>query len=195
MAKKPARKTPAQIAAELAARQRQRFEAVNLPPEIADLISGADIEITRAGEDRDKQRVQEDSARRLDAFAALKEGMQKGCFDACRQYEHKILVRRGENDRGPSSERLCRTSGFTTDAMIDAATWLEAVNAILAPRDYWLLIELITPSRPTWREVVTYITGETHVHGQASAVRAMSVNLRDAIEAHEKARLEARRAA
>lgn len=193
MARKAQRRTPAQIAADLAQRQRQRFEAVNLPAELAELITGADIEVTRAGEERDKQRVQEDSARRLDAFSALKEGMQKGCYDAARQYEHQILVRRGENDRGPSAERVNRTAGFTTDAMVDAAIWLEAINARLAPRDWWLLSELISPSvgNPTWREAVAYITGETHTHGQGAAVRSMTVNLRDAIEAHEKAPNEA----
>ena len=106
------------------------------------------------------------------------------------------MVRRGENDRGPSSERVDRTAGLTTDAMILAAEWIEAVNKRLPNRDWWLLMELIAPSLPrTWRETVTYITGETHTHAQGAAVRAMTVNLRDAIEAHEKAQAAERKAA
>lgn len=192
MAKRSKPSSPAEASRKLAERRRQSLEAVSLSPEIADLISGADIEITRAGEKREGQTVKEDSARRLDAFAALKEGMQTGCFDAARKYEHQIAVRRGENDRGPASERVDQTAGFTTDAMIDAAKWIEEINARLPPRDWWLLMELISPSveRP-WRDTVAYITGETHTHAQGAAVRAMTVNLRDAIEANEKARTDA----
>lgn len=198
MARNTRRKeTPSQIAAKLLERKRQDFGAVNLPEGAAELIRNADIEITRSGQKRADQKVQEDSARRLDAFASLKEGMQTGCFDAARKYEHQVAVRRGENDRGPASERVDRTAGFTTDAMIDAADWIEAVNKRLPPRDWWLLMELISPSveRPGWRETVVYITGETHTHAQGAAVRAMTVNLRDAIEAHEKAKAEKQRKA
>lgn len=189
---KRTRKTTAEIAADLAARKRQAFEALNLQPEAADLARNSDVEITRAGEGRGDQKVKEDSARRLDAFDALKPSMKAeryvGCYDAARKYEHQLLVRRGENDRGPSSERVDRTAGFTTDDMVDAAIWIEAVNAKLPPRDWWLLMELINPTRELggWRGTVAYITGETHDHSQGAAVRAMTVNLRDAIEVVEK---------
>jgi len=200
MAKKP-RKTAAQIAEELMARKRQAFEAVGLAPEMADLPSNADVDVTRKAEKRDGKTVEENSARRLDAFDALKPSMRGeryiGCYDAARRYEFQLLVRRGENDRGPSSERVDATAGFTTDAMVDAALWIEAVNARLPPRDWWLLMELINPTRDLggWRATVAYITGEIHDHSQGAVVRAMTVNLRDAIEAVEKPSATTSRAA
>lgn len=178
--------------------QRQRdLEAVNLPADASDLPNQADIEVTRGGDKREGQKVSEDSARRLDAFAALKVGMAPGAFDAARRYEEKLLIRRGENDRGPASERVDKTAGFTTDAMIDAAVWIEAVNAKLPPRDWWLLMELLSPTidRGTWRATVAYVTGETHEHSQGAAVRAMAVNVRDAAEAVDTAGAEARKKA
>jgi hypothetical protein len=200
MAKKP-RKTASQEAAELMERKRKAFAAVGLSPEMADLVRNADVDVTRKAEKREGKVVEDNAARRMDAFDALKPSMKAeryvGCYDAARRYEHQILVRRGENDRGPSSERVDRTAGFTTDSMIDAARWVEDVNARLAPRDWWLLMELLSPTRDLggWRGIVAHITGETHEHSQGAVVRAMTVNLRDAIEAVEKAATAARRAA
>jgi hypothetical protein len=187
-----------QRAAQALERQRQRLDAVNVPPEVAELPSGQDIEVTRAGEKRDRQKVDSDGARRLDAFAALKDGMQTGCFDAARKYEYQVLVRRGEADRGHNHSKVDEDIAAPAWVLkqIAAAEWIEAVNKRLPPRDWWLLVELIAPSIPrTWRETVAHITGETHTHAQGAAVRSMTVNLRDAIEAHEKAKIEARRAA
>lgn len=199
MAKRAKPKSPEEILAEAAARRRQAFEAVNLSPEAADLLAHAEVQITRAGDRREGQTVKEDSARRLDAFSALKDGMAKGCYDAARKYERQLLIRRGEGDRGRPMERLDgkEPSRDRTDSMIEAAEWIEAVNAKLPPRDWWLLMELICPSRDLggWRETVAYITGETHANSQGTAVRCMTVNLRDAIEAVEKARADVRRAA
>lgn len=188
MAKKTKPSSPEEIARKAAERRRKDFEAVGLSPEMADLVNNAPIEPTRAGDQREGQTVKEDSARRLDAFAALKAGMQAGCFDAVRRYEQQLLTRRGENDRGPASERVDRTAGLTTDRMLDAAKWLCAVNDRLPPRDLWMLVELLSPTieRTSWREVVSYITGEMHDHAQGAAVRSMTVNLRDAIETHDR---------
>lgn len=184
MARKPSkpRKTEAQLEADRLIQRAHDLEAVNVPPDAATLPRQADIEITRAGQKRDDQKVKENSARRLDAFAALKDGMVQGGYDALRRYELQLLVRRGENDRGPSKERVDRTAGFTTDAMIDAAKWIDEVNERISPRDWWLLAELIAPSidRGTWRATVAWITGEENPHAQCAAVRALAVNVRDA---------------
>lgn len=197
MARKSKPSTPEQILQRKLEQRRKDFEAVELPADAADLPQNEGIEITRAGQGREGQKVQADSARRLDAFLALKDGMQTGCYDAARRYEEQLLIRRGENDRGPSRERVDQTAGFTTDAMIDAARWIEGVNKHLPPRDWWLLMELIRPSVPrdNWRDTVALITGETHTHAQGAAVRSMTVNLKDAIEAVDKGRIEQRRAA
>lgn len=170
------------------ARRKRDLEAVNLPEDASILPAQQDIEVTRAGDKRDGQVAKQDGARRLDAFSALKDGMVQGAYDAARRFEIDILIRRGENDRGRPTERVDRTAGLTTDAMIQAAQRIEAVVARLPPRDWWLLMELISPSidRGTWRETVAFITGETHTHAQGAAVRAACVNLRDAYTAVER---------
>lgn len=180
---KPKRiKSPEQMAAERVAKRAQELEAVNIPADAASLRHGEDIEVTRQGQKRGDQKADQDGARRLDAFEALKVGMVQGAYDAARRYEHQMLVRRGENDRGPASQRVDRAAGFTTDAMIDAGRWLDAVDERLPPRDWWLLRELICPTRDHggWRGTVSFITGEGHTHAQGAAVRALAVNLRDA---------------
>jgi hypothetical protein len=50
-------------------------------------------------------------------------------------------------------------------------------------------MELISPRRAYdgWRDTVAYVTGESHPHGQAAAVRGASVNLVDAYKAAEAA--------
>lgn len=190
MAKKRARKSPEEIAAQLMEQRRKAFEAVNLPTDAASLISSASIQVTRSAEKRDGQTVERDSARRLDAFAALRRALPPGCFDAGRKYEEKLLIRRGEHDKGSPTERVDRTAGFTSDTMIDAAGWLEDVDKLLSRRDRKLIFEFIEPTRPwqTWREPVLFITGETGEKEQSAAVRATMVTLRDAIEEIEPAR-------
>jgi hypothetical protein len=195
MARKSPRKTPEQIAAELLAKRLQDFHAVGLPAGLAALPAGSNIEITRTAEKREGQTVEANSARRLDAFTALRRMMEPGCYDAGRKYEHQMLVRRGENDRRTAMERVDRTSGLTSDAMVDAALWLEAVDAMLSRRDRRMLLELIEPTKAwaSWRDLVQAIAGEKLEHAQAAAVRAMAVNLRDAIDEVERLRAATKR--
>lgn len=174
-------KTPAQIAADRLAKRRLDFAAANMPADAAGLTSNADIEVRREGQ---KNVL---AARRLDAFDALKEGMAAGAYDAARRLERDIVMRRGEHDHGRPLERVdgdehaafCRN-----DQIIAAGERVDAVMARLSERDGWLLTELIVPNstRPTWRQTVFYITGETHAHAQGAAVRAACVNLRDAYD-------------
>lgn len=189
MAKRSKPKPQANREALRLAKRAQDLEAVNLPTDLAILTSGSDIEVTRQGDKRDGRKVDSDQARRLDAFAALKEGMAPGAYDAARRFERDVSVRRGENDRGRVLERV-DSSGQTDriDAMIAAAERIEAVIDRLPPRDWWLLMELIAPriERPSWRDTVGYITGEQTPHGQAAAVRSCCVNLRDAYAAIER---------
>ena len=186
-----------QRAAQALERRRQDLSAVNIPAEAATLPSAASIQVTRAAQKRDGQTVDDNSARRLDAFAALRRALDPGCFDAGRKYEQHLLIRRGENDKGSPTERVDRTAGFTTDAKIDAALWLEGVDKKLSRRDRKLVFEFIEPTKPwqTWREPVQHVTGETGEKEQSAAVRATMVNLRDAIEEHEREAAERRRKA
>lgn len=188
MARRNRPKTPEQIQAERLIRRARELEAVNVQPEAAALQTSEDIEVTRKGQKRGDQKADHDGARRLDAFAALKDGMAPGAYDAVRRFEADICTRRGESDKGPSGERVDRTAGLVTDAMLMAAQRIDAVTARLPPRDWWLLMELISPRKDWggWRNTVSYITGETHQHAQGAAVRAACVNLRDAYEAMER---------
>lgn len=188
MARRNKPRTPEQIAADKLAKRAQDLEAVNLPADGAALPQQAAIEVTRAGQRREGQKVEGNSARRLDAFSALKDGMALGAYDAARRFEHAIMVRRGEADRGLPTERTNRTAGLVTDAMLRAAEEVDAIVDRLPPRDWWLMMELIAPSRPfdNWRAVVAFITGETHTHAQAAAIRAVCVNVRDAYLAWER---------
>lgn len=181
-------KSLAQIEAERVLARSMDLAAVSLQPEAAMLPQQAEIEVTRAGAGRGAQRVKEDAARRMDAFEALRMGMSEGCYDAARRFEADIRTRRGESDRGRAGERVDCTAGPTTDAMIHAAEQIEAVMKRLPRRDAWLLCELIAPAidRGTWRDHVAHITGETHTHAQGAAVRAATVNLRDAYAAVER---------
>jgi len=161
--------------------------AVNIPADAAYLPRQQDIETTRQGEKRDGRKVETDQARRLDAFSALKEGMAQGCYDAARRFERDLLTRLGLTDRGPVIERVDCARG-RTDAMILAGLRVDEIADRLPTRDFWLLTELIAPpiDRGTWRDHVWYITGETHAHAQGAAVRAVTVNLRDAYAAIER---------
>lgn len=189
MAKKP-RKTAQQIAADLMARKRQDFGSVNLQPDAADLERNADIEVTRAGQKRADQKVQEDSARRLDAFSSLKDGMDKGAYDAARRLERDLLMRRGEGDKGARTERVdCDAGRDLTDLIVAAGQACDYIKGRISRRDWWLLVELIEPpvDRGVWRQHVFYVTGEATPHGQAAAVRAACTNLRDAYEELDQA--------
>jgi hypothetical protein len=175
-------KSPEQIAIEKLIARSRDFEAVGLQPDAAALSVNDCIEVEREGQKN------EERARRMDAFSALREGMAQGSYDAARRLEHDYFMREGLSDRGPSSQRVDCTAGFTTDDMLAAADRIRDVMACLSARDGWLLVELIRghPDRPLWRQGVFYITGEATPHGQAAAVRAACVNLRDAYRSLER---------
>lgn len=181
--------TPEQIAAN-AARSRRRLLAAR-DKEFAEvdldgsrLLQHANVNVRR---ERGNVRI----IQRIDAFEALREGMPVGAYDAARRLERDITIRRGEHDHGRPGERvqgdeyaaLCRN-----DQIIAAAERVERVMKHLSPRDQSLLTELIVPvpGRDTWRAAVEHITGETAPHGQAAAVRAACVNLRDAYNVRHK---------
>jgi hypothetical protein len=187
-------------------RKRQDFGAVNLQPDAASLLSQQSIQITRTGAKRDGQVVQENSVRRLDAFAALKESMEKGAFDAARRLERDMRMRRGDGDKGQRVERVdCDGKRDLTDLIITAGQNCDSVKSRLSPRDWWLLVEMIDPAVSRdgwckiwkdeqdveqragpfygWRAHVAYITGEINPNAQGAAVRAACVNLRDTYEA------------
>jgi hypothetical protein len=186
-------KTQAERDAEAILARARDLEAVNVHADAAILPRQAEIEVTRAGQKREGQKVTTDTARRLDAFSALKDGMAVGAYDAARRLEADILARMGIYDRAQASERVDRTAGITTDAMRAAGVLVDRVMGRLSARDGNLLYELISPpfDRGGWREHVKYITGETHAHGQAAAVRAACVNLRDAYAVIEQRRAAA----
>lgn len=174
------------------------FEVIGLQGDAAVLPMNADIEVTRKGEERDKHKVDEDSARRLDAFAALKSSMRKepfvGCYDAARRLERDILVSLNLHDKGRPMERVdgTRNTG-RMDAMLEAFDSIKGIEQRLGSREWWLLNELISPDGlrfANWREIVAHVTGETHDHAQGCAVRSACVSLRDAY-----ATMEAKQAA
>lgn len=192
--KRQAPATPEEIAAQKAARaERDRrrllasrdkaFAEVDLS-DASRLLQHANVNIRR---ERGNVRI----IQRIDAFEALREGMPVGAYDAARRLERDITIRRGEHDHGRPGERVqgdeyaahCRN-----DQIIAAAERVEAVMKRLSRRDGALLLELIVPvpGRDTWRAAVEHITGETTPHGQAAAVRAACVNLRDAYEVRHK---------
>lgn len=167
----------------------QNLEAVGLQPEAANLDQQQNVQITRAGERREGRTVKEDSARRLDAFAALKDGMAPGAYDAAKRLERDLHIRFGLHDHGRKADKVdCDPSATDrTDAMIEAGLRVDRVMGHLPPRDRQLFRELILPTHhATWRAAVASITEETTPHGQASAVRAACVNLRDAYWATER---------
>lgn len=176
------RTTAEQEAQRLIARARD-LHAVGMQPEGAVLPHQADIEVTRAGRKREGQKVTDDSARRLDAFGALKSGMEAGCYDAAQRLELDIRTRRGEAERGRVLERVDGDSGRDLmDRIVQAGQTIDWLKTRLSRRDFWLLHELIAPSREyaAWRNVVYYVTGEDQSNAQGAAVRAATINLRDA---------------
>lgn len=179
-------KSPEQILAEAAERRRQAFAAVGLSAEMADLVTNSDIDVTRKAEQREGGKTVEDnSARRLDAFEALRSGMDKGAYDAARRLEADLLTRRGEGDKGQRLERVdCEGGRDLTDHIVAAGQACDYVKTRLSRRDWWLFNELIQPpvDRGTWRAHVFYVTGEENWNAQGAAVRAACTNLRDAYE-------------
>lgn len=178
-------KTRAELEAERLAMRAQDMAAVNLPPEVAALLSGRDIEVTRAGQKREGQKVTADSARRVDCFDALKSSFERGCFDAARRLEQDIRTRRAEGGKGLSMERVDGGSKYDqTDLIVAAGQRVDWLSRRLAPREFWLLCELIQPSREYngWRGVVAYITGAENPVAQAERVKAAVENLRDAYD-------------
>lgn len=196
---KPKPKTPDQIQAEKLKARKRDFEAVNLPADAAELPNHQGVVITRAGEKReedgqDAKRVDEDQARRQDAFAAMQASMRKkefvGAYDAARRFERDVFVMMGLNDRGASLDRVdCSTAGDRTDAMIAASYRVRDVKARLSERDWWLANDLIVPNGEdaTWRHTIRRICGEENWNAQGAVVRALCVNIRDAYRAQDMA--------
>ena len=189
MARKRKPKTAQEIAAELVARRAQDLAAVGVQSDAAALESFCDVEVTRAGQGRAGQTVQNDAARRLDAFEALRDSMKAkaytGAYDAARRLEQDVLTALGQGDSGRALERVDCISRFDrVDVILSASDKVRDVQKLLAARDWWLLHELIlnTGRRTTWRAIVAYITGEANPNAQGAAVRAACVNLRDAYD-------------
>jgi hypothetical protein len=139
------------------------------------VIEGA-VQINKA----DRTRVA--SARRLDAFDALKDTLAPGAYDAVRELERLMTVRRGEGDRGRPMDRVDNAGGrCRLDMMLAAGDQVQAMLARIGERDRWLLSELIEPGpqnqQKPWREVVLYVTGEALPHAQSAAVRSACANL------------------
>jgi hypothetical protein len=166
----------------------QDFLAVGLPGDASTLPFQSDVEITRQGKQREGRKVDVDSARRVDAFTALRKGLAQGCYDAARRFELDLLNRLGLSERMAGTGRVDCTAGHTTDLMRTAGIMVDKVQDRISPRDFWLLCELIAPAidRGTWRDHTAYVTGEDHTEGQAAAVRASVVNLRDAYTSIER---------
>ena len=191
MAKPRKIKATSAMAAALKARV-QDLTAVNLPADAATLPRQAEIAVTRQGEktadDPEGKKAGHDRARRNDAFDALKRGLARGAYDAARRFEADLLVRLGQSERFAGTSRVDCTAGHATDLIMAAGIMVDKVKAHLSPRDFWLLCELIAPptDRGTWRDHTGYVTGEDHTEGQAAAVRAATINLRDAYTAIER---------
>lgn len=173
--------------------RRTDFDAVGLQPEAATLASHSDVQTTRAGDERAGKRVADNTARRIDAFEALRAGMQPGVYDAARRLERDIKIRNHENDRGHAGGRVdCERGKDFTDAAIEAGIRIRNVMRLIGARDQFLLSELIDPgpvsrlARPHWRQSVFYVTGETHDHAQGAAVRAACSNLAEAYSSIER---------
>lgn len=201
MSRKP-RETPAMIAAKLMTKRKQDFEAVGLSPGMAEMDRNRDVETTRAGEKRGEQKVEADSARRLDMIDEVRSTLRAqgcgGCYDAMRRLELDFLVRRGEGDKGRTMERVDgQFAKDLADKIIEAGDRVDGVRARLSRRDWQMVSELIRPTQAYegWRAVVRFVAGEDDKTAQAASVRAAAVNLRDAYAELEEARAGKRRAA
>lgn len=182
MTRKPKIKSNKAMVSALAERV-QDLQAVNLPADGATLPRQANVEITRAGKVREGRKVQGDSARRLDAFAALKDGMAPGCYDAAKRLERDMHIRFGLHDHGRPEKVDCEPQATDrTDKMVMAGERVDTVMAKLGEREGKILRDLILPQphHATWRDVVLGHTGEANPHAQCAVVRAACLNLRDA---------------
>jgi hypothetical protein len=180
MARKAKPRSPEAIAAERIMKRAMDFAAANLPADSAALATFHDIEVRRKGQKHEL------TARRSDAFDALRSGMAPGAYDAARRLERDILVSLGQHDHGRHPDRVdCEQAAFSrVDIICAASERVRRIRDLMFEREFWLLSELIWPAREhqTWRGAVAYVTGETHAHGQGAVVRAACVNLRDAYE-------------
>lgn len=182
---KPA--TPEQIQAQAVKRraeeaeQRAREKVADKTPEawganVSSLTMPANANVAVTMDKVKSRQVQ--TAKRMDAFAALESGMPTASYVAARRLQTDITIRKGEQDRGRNFDRVdCDAPTDRTDAMIAAAKRIEAVLARLGGHTQWLLSELASPSdvirlnHQSWRSIVQYITGEEDAMAQAGAVR------------------------
>jgi hypothetical protein len=173
------------------ARRAKDLALVGMQPEAAALPQHDMVEMTRMAEDTGAgKKAGHHVARRMDAFDALKDGMQPGAYDAARRLEREILESRLEGDKGRRMERVdCAKADEKEFKFVLAADNVKGVSQRLSPRDFWLLRELIIPSKEYaggWRGVVAYVTGEDNKDAQGAVVRSACVNLRDVYEALER---------
>lgn len=194
-----------QIAAEKLAARMRDLHSVNVPPATALLKSGEEIEVIRAGDTRAPESpdgkgkvAHHDTARRLDAFEALRSSMCDlvGAYDAARRLEKDVLMSLGQHDHGRPGERVdCEQGAYSrVDAIVFASERVRWIKKSMPDRDIWLLYELIVPGKPgeQWRQTVARITGETNANAQGAVVRSACCNLRDAYAKLErKARVAA----
>jgi hypothetical protein len=170
--------------------RRMNFAAVNLQPEASTLRSHTDVAIARAGDKTaESQRAANDAVKRLDAFSALRDSFVPGGYDAVRDFEALLTIRRGEQDRGRNFSRVDCDEAKTdrTDAMISAGRTIDLIVSRMGERNAWLVYELLSPSSvttlraTTWRDIAAYVTGETNPVAQAALVKAAVKDLKDAI--------------
>lgn len=170
-------KSPEDIAEERRKSRERDFEAVNLPAGSACLSTFADVQVAHAQKDKI------DSARRMDAFLALQDGMQTGAYDAARRLEADIAARHAEGDK-QAGERVDCGSGIAgiTDRQVLAGSMVDAVLARVGPRDAWLLVELIRPTRTVIRDASRRVA-ETEERRYIATLGAMAGERRAGIEA------------
>lgn len=173
------------------AKRSQALAAVGMQPEAAGLPQHDAVETTRMGEEREtgNKKAGHDVAKRVDAFLALRDGMEVGCYDACRRFEREVLESLKQADRGPRTERVDCDDGRDKEfRFIASAVSVAKVRQRLAERDFWLLSELVSPSieGETWRQTVGRITGEENWNVQGGIIRHVSVSLREAYDALDR---------
>lgn len=196
--KKP--KTAAEISAELLANRMRNFAAVGLSPSQAVLANNDDVQVNRENQEHIE------TAKRLDAFEALKDSMKgkafAGCYDAARRLERDQIIRRGEHDRGRHLDRVDNgresSERSRLDQIIMAGEDVDAVLARIGVLDRELLKLLTNPPRGRfdhWRQVVAFVTGERNGNAQGAVVRYACVNLRDAYGEVDKSKAAEKRPA
>jgi hypothetical protein len=190
--KAPKPKSPADIAAALAARRaetRARDRADAGRPETwgadtAALARQADVRLTGA----DGRRAGGQGTRRDDVFDRLQArgALSAGAHGAVRRLEADMTERRGQGhaqERGPKVD--CQTSReLVTQRSLDAGDRVDRALGLVGRRDATLLRELLEPRHvlagdglDRWRSVVRVITGEARPEVQAGAVRGAAENL------------------